>query len=251
MKVHFKAKVPKFGRGKNKLSLSYQQRSPYYWWWEFLRRNEEYRQCCLNGGKGELSDLYADFGVVLHDNFKEWWTEDERGRRLFGERPLLYSLREVADLNEWDDSRRNQNVTLLQVPLNMSKRYLQSSFNAFLKKRHDTQRGRQKKTDLNASTAKYPLHRHVSIETLMIQLAVYDAVMAKKRGEHNKTYIQIANELRIIPKARSKDAEAEGRDVNQIIYPTISRYFKDACNIIANTAKGQFPNSDMRKKSLR
>ncbi len=190
-----------------------------------------------------LSDLYSDFGVVLNDNFKEWWKEGERGRMLFGEQPLAHSLREVMDISEWDESRRRQNVALIQVPLNMSKRYLQSTFNAFLKKRHETKRGRQKKTDLNASTAKYPLYRHVSIETLMVQLAVYDAVMAKKRGEHKKTYIQIANELRIIPKARSRNAEAEGRDVNQIIYPTISRYFKDACNIVANTAKGEFPNS--------
>lgn len=243
MKVHFMGAHPIFGRGKNKLSLSYQQRSPYYWWWEFLRRNDEYRECCLNGGKGRLSDLYADFGVVLHDNFKEWWSEGERGRKLFGEQPLVHSLREMETLDEWDEARRKQNVALIQVPLNMSKRYLQSSFNAFLKKRHETKRGRQKKTDLNASTAKYPLYRHVSIETLMVQLAVYDAVMAKKRGEHSKTYIEIANDLRIIPKARSKNADAEGSDVNQIIYPTISRYFKDACNIIVNTAKGEFPNS--------
>ena len=244
MKVHFNAKTPKFGRGKNKLSLSYQQQSPYYWWWEFLRRNKEYRQCCLEGGKGKLSNLYADFGVVLNDNFKEWWTEGERGRKLFGERPLTHSLKEITELAEWDDTQRSHNITLIQVPLNMNKRYLQSAFNAFLKKRHDTKRGRQIKTDLNSSTAKYPLFRYVSIETLMIQLAVYDAVIAKRQGEHNKTYIQIANELRIIPKARSKNAEAEGRDINQIIYPTISRYFKDACNIIANTAKGEFPNSN-------
>lgn len=243
MKVHFAALHPIFGRGKNKLSINYQQRSPYYWWWEFLRRNEDYRQCCLNRGKGELSDLYADFGVVLHDNFKEWWNEGERGRKLFAERPLLHTLRELNSVDEWDESLRSKNVTLLQVPLNMQKRYLQTAFNKFLEKRHDTKRGRQKKTDVNASTAKYPLYRHVSLETLKIQLDVYDAVMAKKRGEHNKTYIEIAKELRINPKARSENAEAEGRDVNQIIYPTITRYFKDACNIVANTARGEFPNS--------
>jgi hypothetical protein len=243
MKVHFVALHPIFGRGKNKLSINYQQRSPYYWWWEFLRRNEDYRECCLNGGKGELSDLYADFGVVLHDNFKEWWNEGERGRKLFAERPLLHTLRELNSIDEWDESLRSKNVTLLQVPLNTQKRYLQTAFNKFLAKRHDTKRGRQKKTDVNASTAKYPLYRHVSLETLKIQLDVYDAVMAKKRGEHNKTYIEIAKELRINPKARSENAEAEGRDVNQIIYPTITRYFKDACNIVANTARGQFPNS--------
>jgi hypothetical protein len=198
----------------------------------------------LDGGKGKLSDLYADFGVVLNDNFKEWWTEGERGKKLFGEQPLVHSLRELMDISEWDESRRKQNVALIQVPLNMNKRYLQSAFNESLKKRHDTKRGRQIKTDLNASTAKYPLHRHVSIGTLITQLAVYDTIMAKKRGELKMSHLEIAKKLKIIPKARSENADQEGRDVNLIIYPTITRYFKDACYIIANTAKGQFPNSD-------
>jgi hypothetical protein len=242
MRVHFAAQHPTFGRGKNKLSINYQQRSPYYWWWEFLRRNEEYRQCCVDGGKGRLSDLYADFGVVLHDNFKDWWNEGERGRKLFAERPLLHPLRELADVTEWDESLRDKNITLLKVPLSMSKRYLQVAFNKFLKSRHTTKPGRQKKTDVNASTARYPLYRHVSIQTLQLQLDVYDAVMVRKRGENKKTYLDIAKELRIIPKERIKERD-EVRDVNLIIYPTISRYFKEACNIIENTARGEFPNS--------
>ena len=207
-----------------------------------MRRNEEYRQCCIDGGKGELSDLYADFGVVLHDNFKEWWSEDERGQRLFGEQSLSHPLRELQDLDEWDESLAAKNIVLLEVPLSMSKRYLQIAFNKFLKSRHTTKRGRQKKTELNQSTAKYPLHRHVSIHTLKLQLDVYDAVMAKKRGENKKTHLEIARDLKILPKEQTKERD-ELRDVNLIIYPTISRYFKDACNIIANTAKGQFPKS--------
>jgi hypothetical protein len=65
--------------------------------------------------------LYADFGVVLHDNFKDWWNEGERGRKLFAERPLLHPLRELADVTEWDESLRDKNITLLKVPLTLGR----------------------------------------------------------------------------------------------------------------------------------
>ena len=44
--------------------------------WAFLKRNKDYLACCQAGGKGSLSKLYADFGDVRGDSFKEWWTSD-------------------------------------------------------------------------------------------------------------------------------------------------------------------------------
>ena len=96
MSIVFKAQHPIFGRGKKPLGLSYQQRSPYYWWWEFLRRNDEYAACCDSGGTGDLAGLYADFGVVSNDNFKEWWTG--HGFRLFAEQAKPVKLAELDAL---------------------------------------------------------------------------------------------------------------------------------------------------------
>jgi hypothetical protein len=133
MKTHFVAIYPLFGRGKNKLPISYQQRSPYYWWWAFLRRNEEYLACCANGGKGKLKGLYADFGDVLNDNFHAWWTGDRRGSVLFAEKPLPLNLKELKDSSEWNADWTEDAVMVVAVPLSLSKRHLQSKFAQLLK----------------------------------------------------------------------------------------------------------------------
>jgi hypothetical protein len=133
--VNFRAVHPLFGRGNKELPPSYQQRSPYYWWWAFLRRNPEYLRTCANGGGGELAALYADFGDVREDDFKSWWTVNQRGATLFGEKPLPLSLRELSTAAEWDASWRASGVMVVAVPLAVSKRRLQTYFAALLKKK--------------------------------------------------------------------------------------------------------------------
>jgi hypothetical protein len=245
MKTYFKAKHPLFGRANTRLPIGYQQRSPYYWWWEFLRRNEDYLACCRDGGKGALAGLYRDFGDVLNDSFREWWTDGERGARLFGEKPHKLNLRELKSPGEWDPNWTTKGVMVVAVPLDMSKRYLQSRFAHLLKGRHDGKRGRKSLSDPTASTAEYPLYRNVSIETLRIQLEVYDKVMAKRRGELKKTLAKIGEEMRLVKNAMPslKDLPRDAEYKRNVMAATVSRHFKDAQRIVTNVTKGQFPNS--------
>jgi hypothetical protein len=244
MSIVFKAKHPIFGRGKKPLGVSYQQRSPYYWWWEFLRRNKDYRACCEAGGTGELANLYADFGVVSNDNFKEWWTE--HGFHLFAEKRKPVFLKELDTPSEWESSWTKDSVMVVAVPLDIPKRELQGFFSSLLKKRHGGKRGRKALSDSDASTARYPLHRNVSIHTLRIQLAVYDAVMEARTSEKKITLAQIGERLKLVPKTnkRTKGEIMDAARRRAVLAATVSRHFKDAQRIIANTAKGQFPNSD-------
>jgi hypothetical protein len=244
MSIVFKAKHPVFGRGKKPLGLSYQQRSPYYWWWEFLRRNVEYADCCAAGGTGDLAGLYADFGVVSNDSFKEWWTE--HGFRLFAEKAKPVKLAELSTSSDWDSSWTKDSVMVVAVPLDIPKRNLQGFFAELLKKRHSGKRGRKALSDSDASNARYPLHRNVSIHTLRIQLAVYDAVLEARASDKKITLAQIGEKLKLVPKTTRK-TETEVMDAarrRSVLAATVSRHFKDAQRIIANTAQGQFPNSD-------
>ena len=244
MGIVFKAQHPVFGRGNKPLGVSYQQRSPYYWWWAFWGRNEDYKACCAAGGTGDLAGLYADFGVVSNDNFKEWW--GQHGFRLFAEKPKPVKLAELESPSEWDSSWTKDSVIVVAVPLDIPKRNLQGFFAELLKKRHGGKRGRKALSDKDASTARYPLHRHVSIHTLRIQLAVYDAVMEARSSEKKITLAQIGERLKLVPKTNRK-TETEVMDAARrraVMAATVSRHFKDAQRIIANTAKGQFPNSD-------
>ncbi|WP_300558739.1 hypothetical protein [Limnohabitans sp. Rim8] len=244
MSIVFKAQHPIFGRGKKPLGLSYQQRSPYYWWWEFLRRNRDYADCCAAGGTGALAGLYADFGVVSNDNFKEWWTG--HGFRLFAEQAKPVKLFELDTPADWDSCWTKDAVMVVAVPLDIPKRNLQGFFARLLKDRHGGKRGRKALSDADASNARYPLHRNVSIHTLRIQLAVYDAVLAARASPKKITLAQIAKSVGINPKS-NKRTEGEVMDAarrRSVLAATVSRHFKDAQRIVANTAKGQFPNSD-------
>jgi len=243
MSIVFKAAHPVFGRGSKPLGLSYQQRSPYYWWWEFLRRNEDYKECCESGGTGALAGLYTDFGDVLNDTFKDWWVG--HGFRLFSEKPKPVKLTELDSPSDWDNSWTKDGVMVVAVPLDIPKRNLQGFFAQLLKKRHGGKRGRKALSDSDASTARYPLHRNVSIHTLRIQLAVYDAVMEARAGDKKVTLAQIGEKLKLVPKTNRK-TETEVMDAERrraVLAATVSRHLKDAQNIIANTARGQFPNS--------
>jgi hypothetical protein len=77
-------------------------------------------------------------------------------------------------------------------------------------------------------------------------LAVYDAVLAAKASDKKITLAQIGERLKLVPKTTRK-TETEVMDAarrRSVLAATVSRHFKDAQRIIANTAKGQFPNSD-------
>ena len=241
----FKAQHPTFGTKNSRQSLSYQQRSPYYWWWEFLRRNEKYLECCRNGGKGELSELFQSFGVVLNDNFKDWWTEGGRGFRLFAEQPQAQRMKKLNSPNEWDESWTDDNVLVVVAPLSMTSKELKATFSKMLKKWHKGVRGRKSLNDVGATTAKFPLHRYVSIHTLRKQLAVYDAVEANKKADKKLTLAQIGKKLKLVEDAMplATDDKDTAEDKRNVMTASVSRYYREASRIIANTGKGQFPNS--------
>ncbi len=245
MRVFFKAKHPLFGKVTKPLSASYQQRSPYYWWWEFLRRNDDYLACCTNDGQGSLSALYADFGDVRNSSFKAWWNAGERGAVLFGEQPLPERVQELHSPADWDSAWTKERMMVVAVPLAISKRRMQGYFAKLLATRHGGKRGRKALSDSDASTARYPMYRSVSIETLRIQLTVYDAVIANKTAVKRKTLAQIGKELNLVQSAMPlvTDDTREAAYKRSVMAATVSRYFKDASLIVANTAKGQFPNS--------
>lgn len=242
----FKAQHPTFGTKNNRQSLSYQQRSPYYWWWECLRRNEKYLECCRNGGKGDLEEIYRSFGDVLNDTFKEWWMVDGRGYRLFAEEPQAQRMAKLRSPSDWNESWTDDNVLVVVAPLTMTSKELKATFSKMLKKWHKGVRGRKSLNDVGASTAKFPLHRYVSIHTLRKQLAVYDAVEENKKTDKKITLAQIGKKLKLVEDAMplTTDDRNTAEDKRNVMSASVSRYYREASRIIANTSKGQFPNSN-------
>ena len=247
MRAHFLQPTPRFGRVNNRLPIGHQQRSPYYWWWAYLRRNEDYLTCCEQGGVGKLADLYRDFGDVREENFHAWWTGDQRGVRLFAEKPLELHLMELTSKTEWDEEWNSEQVLVLAIPLRVSKRRLKGQFAKMLERRHMGKQGRPAIAK-QASTARYKLARNYTIPNLQTMLAVYDLWKdnQQRNGKDKLKLWEIGMALKL-NKDAIKDAQSQfsenrllGRNV---LAATVSRYVKQATAIIANTAKGQFPLS--------
>lgn len=243
MRITFKGTQPTFNSCDKNSTANTQEQSHYYYWFEFLRRNEDYAACCAAGGVGELAWLYADFGDVSAVTFKDWW--GVYGHRLFAEEHKPVKLAELDSPSQWEISWSKEHVMVVTVPLDIPKRDLQRFFVELLKKRHGGKRGRKAMTGDAGSTARYPFYRNVSVETLRKQLAVYDAVMAKRRGEHKRTLAKIGADMKLVEDAMPDitDDKNTAEDKRNVMAASVSRLFRQAQRIVANTAKGQFPNS--------
>jgi hypothetical protein len=49
--------------------------SVYYYWWLYLKRNDDYRLTCEEGGNGACAELYRKFGDIYEGDFKAWWNK--------------------------------------------------------------------------------------------------------------------------------------------------------------------------------
>jgi hypothetical protein len=245
----FLAKHPVTGTQHKPALPHLQERSPYYWWWQYLRRNPDYLACCDAGGTGPLAALYADFGDVRSDDFREWWGGSRRrGPDLFAERGLgELKVAPVSTDEDWAGYRDAGNVLVVAVNLELGRRFLQKHFALLLAQRH---RGKQGRPALGkvTSTARYPLYRNFNQHNLREMLRTYDAWAENQRlvKSQQKTLWQIGESINLVPTAmtRATDTKSEHTAKRNVMTVAVSRYVRAARNIIANTARGQFPNSE-------
>jgi hypothetical protein len=116
----------------------------YYFWWEFLRRHDGYKATCENDGKGKYAVLYADFGNVHGLSFKDWWTKDDRGARLFAEPRLPRGVMAMTteDIETLPADWEPQSLLIVAIPLNLRKRHIQERLTSILTQRHKGERGK-------------------------------------------------------------------------------------------------------------
>lgn len=224
---------PRFGRtAKQKESESFKN-SVYFYWWEFLRRSEKYEKCCKKGGKGPLAPLYNDFGNVFETDFKSWWSQDDRGARLFAESPdssLPFGL--VTEPTQSTDD-----VLIIRVPLALPKRFLQTEFYSLLSKHHKGRRGRRTNA---SSTAMYPVVGHVDIFSIDRCLRVYDL----RTSSPKMPLWEIGNTLKVINHEsliRDADTKAELVSKKNILATVTDRYYRRAKRLIEAVEQGKFP----------
>ena len=239
--LHFATRTyPTFGTAARPKPESAWKSSVYYWWWEYLRRHAGYKKCCEQNGAGRLAALYADFGNVHALDFKSWWSDGNRGGRLFAEpeeKVLLSELthEQLVQFGEWNTDA----VMVVVVPLTQNKRHLTKRFSVLLKKRHGGARGKRL---LSQSAATYPLKSQFKIASLRAALVAYDIRHADPKRPLWKVAIDagLANTVRREIKQQKTLPDAEQRNALSV---AASRAIKRATAMIENAGKGVFPKA--------
>jgi hypothetical protein len=141
---HFAFRHPLF-RARKSTAGVWWENSVYYLWWEFLRRHDGYKRTCENGGKGKYATLYADFGDVHSVNFREWWTKDDRGARLFAEPDLPNSVMSLSpnDVEGLLEAWKAGALMVIAIPLALRKRFISQKIAKLLKQHHHRRRGQR------------------------------------------------------------------------------------------------------------
>jgi len=114
-----------------------------------------------------------DFGDVHAKGFKEWWSEGDRGARLFAEPavPVTVSPLTAGDLADlppnWDEGE----LMVVAVPLTFPKRFIEKKFAELLRAHHTRKRGQRL---IKTSRALYLVRAQFNFHSLELALWVYD-----------------------------------------------------------------------------
>ncbi|WP_114639195.1 hypothetical protein [Polynucleobacter necessarius] len=162
---------------------------------------------------------------------------------MFGEKRSALIPKELNSKSEWEEDWDYQNVMVVALPLTMGKRELQSRFAKLLNKRHTAKRGRTAKK-LGKSTARFPLNRNYTIESLQKALDVYDCYTRLVQLNGKAKLWEVGVELRLVRTAMPTTGDIK-QDIaikRNVMAATVKRYLKQAETIIANTSLGIFPS---------
>lgn len=184
-----------------------------------------------------LSDHYKDFGDVRGDDFKIWWSENDRGARLFAEPKAEDSVRV---LEEGERVASRSQVLTLSLPLNLPKKFLLQRCRELLA---DVRKGGVGKLYARNSDAAYKVTGQPNLVALKRALMVYDAVEASKGMKPKKPYWRIATELDLVEdkdKVQPTDSLLVAEDKRNVMKAIVGRLKKRAEVLIEQSASKQF-----------
>jgi hypothetical protein len=214
-----------------------QARSSWYGlWYRCLRLSEEYKHCCVNGGKGRLKSMYGDFGDVVDMTFSQWW--QRTGRYLFAERKTIPKVQSYTHRRDLDEITNLRDKVVIEVPLTIRKSTVVRQINKILKESYE---GRDV-VPREQSTARRKLAKSkLRKETITKMLELYELRARKpeltlwKLGEQAGLVLDL--------QLRTTDGQQMTLQQERIrMGIAVSRYLKQARNLIWNATEGAFPS---------
>ncbi len=208
----------------------------YALWYRSLKLSEEYKHCCINNGKGRLKSLYGDFGDVVDMRFEQWW--QRIGRYLFAERKAIPSVQSYTHRRELEEITNLRDKVVIEVPLSIRKSTVVRQINKILKAAYE---GRDV-VPREQSTARRKLAKSkLRKETVSKMLDIYELRIRKPELTLWQLGERAGIELDLM--ARSTDGEQMTLQQERIrMGIAVSRYLKQARNLIWNATEGTFPS---------
>lgn len=182
-----------------------------------------------------MAALYVDFGDVRGDDFKDWWTTESRGVRLFAEPRAEDSFR-VLQTGEVVAS--DSGTLVLNIPLNLPKKFLEQHFRKLLVIHHKGT-GKQGFQYAKQSQAKYRFIGQPNLKAIRTTLEIYDYRLANP----DMTLWEIGNSSSRIDdklKLENGDEGSTLTDKKYVLASTVSRYLRKAKSYIEATGRGCF-----------
>ncbi len=208
----------------------------YALWYRSLKLSEEYKHCCINNGKGRLKPLFGDFGDVVDMRFEQWW--QRIGRYLFAERKAIPKVQHYTHRRDLDEITNLKGKVVIEVPLTLRKSTVVRQINKILK---DAYEGREV-VPREQSTARRKLAKSkLRKETVSKMLDLYELRIRKPELTLWQLGERAGIELDLM--ARSTDGEQMTLQQERIrMGIAVSRYLKQARNLIWNATEGTFPS---------
>ena len=221
--------------GDRSAELRVARNSPIYWWYQCLRASDEYRICCENEGKGHLWSTYKDFGDVFKDEFGLWYMK--RGRKIFGETKPFKKVVTFESNRELDLLQVKPDSLVLQIPLNVRKQTVMRQIGRILKQAYE---GRD--IDIwEQSTAKRQIIKsRVKMKTVELLLKVHEIRNANLTATNFQIGQMAGIELDILARDTEGTVYDDALERRRMTF-AVSRYLKQAKQLIANAERGVFP----------
>lgn len=210
--------------------------TPIYWWYQCLRASDEYRICCEQSGNGPLLPTYLDFGDVFKDEFSMWYMK--RGRKIFAETKPFKKVIAFENRRELEEIQAKPDSLVLQIPLNVRKQTVMRQIGRILKKSYE---GREIDIWAQSTAKRQVIKSRVKMKTVEILLKVHEIRNANLTATNYQIGLMAGIELDILARDTSGMVYDDALERRRMTF-AVSRYLKQAKQLIANAERGIFPS---------
>lgn len=212
--------------------------SVFFWWIEFLKRSDSYRQQCKAGEGGAI---FKDFGNIFEEEFLDWWNNDDRELLFLPGTSLgVWPLENVKEFKE----ALSEEWLVVKIDPKCTKKTIMYWLDDLLFSHQPDVRGKRNHDVIEPP--KYETFARPNVPALKKTLAIYDQYLIQPKPMY-KIYDKL--EAEGIVTFKSKDDEsfdkhkADDSTRRRVKTSTISRYIRQAENLIKNVEQGVFPKS--------